>query len=183
MQGTGSSTKSLIMKIFFRYYVCHYGPVGNYIGQQIYQPGGPCSSCPRGTRCSGSYAGLCRSSYGSQGNYTVTRYTEGVANNRVARVVSSNKEYIQLRSYETENIPQRAYNNVIAPKTSLKRKENAPQSKYNTENKPQSNYYSSAERKYVPTTKQTTTSRQQNYSRSRPSPCTNIVCTIINIFS
>jgi len=166
-----------------RYYVCHYGPVGNYIGQQIYQPGSPCSSCPRGTACSGSYAGLCRSSYGSQGNFTVTRNTGDVTNNRVARLFSSNTEYIQQRTYDTENVPQRAYNTGIVPKTSLKRKENTPQSKYYTEDKPQRNYYSSAGRKYAPTTKQTATSRQQNYSGQRPGPCTNIVCTIINIFT
>jgi len=55
-----------------RYYVCHYGPVGNFIGQQIYQPGRPCSSCPGGASCSASYSGLCTSVQGSQRNYTST---------------------------------------------------------------------------------------------------------------
>jgi len=42
------------------YVVCNYAKAGNYIGQQVYQVGAPCSSCPEGTSCNAD--GLCASS-------------------------------------------------------------------------------------------------------------------------
>ena len=39
-----------------RYYACHYGPGGNFVGQNIYSPGSPCSKC----QCSSQYPGLCQ---------------------------------------------------------------------------------------------------------------------------
>ena len=58
-----------VNKTCFRYYACHYGPVGNYIGQQIYSPGSPCSRCPYQTQCSNTFQGLCQDN-----NYQKTNF-------------------------------------------------------------------------------------------------------------
>ena len=42
-----------------RYYACHYGPGGNYVGRRMYSPGPPCSLC---SLCSSQYQGLCQHS-------------------------------------------------------------------------------------------------------------------------
>merc|ERR1712106_43231 len=39
--------------------VCNYGKAGNSIGQQVYQTGAACSSCPRGSFCSQQNPSLC----------------------------------------------------------------------------------------------------------------------------
>ncbi|XP_066974757.1 uncharacterized protein [Macrobrachium rosenbergii] len=40
-------------------YTCNYGPGGNILSSEMYQPGDPCSACPGGTACSARYPGLC----------------------------------------------------------------------------------------------------------------------------
>merc|ERR1719458_971268 len=40
-----------------KYYVCNYGPAGNWLRQRVYSGGSPCSKCPAGSTCNG---GLCR---------------------------------------------------------------------------------------------------------------------------
>ena len=40
-----------------QYYVCNYGPAGNYNGRPVYQGGATCSACPEGTSCTAR--GLC----------------------------------------------------------------------------------------------------------------------------
>ncbi|GAB6023013.1 hypothetical protein CHUAL_007103 [Chamberlinius hualienensis] len=42
---------------YTKFYVCNYGPSGNFIGESVYQVGAPCSLCPNG--CSRNYPGLC----------------------------------------------------------------------------------------------------------------------------
>ena len=42
-----------------QYYVCNYGPAGNYFGQEVYRGGQTCANCPA-TQCElGPGAGLC----------------------------------------------------------------------------------------------------------------------------
>ncbi|GAB6019048.1 hypothetical protein CHUAL_000675 [Chamberlinius hualienensis] len=41
------------------YYVCNYGPAGNYIGLDIYKIGKPASDCPDKKSASKNYSGLC----------------------------------------------------------------------------------------------------------------------------
>ncbi|VDO95170.1 unnamed protein product [Heligmosomoides polygyrus] len=38
--------------------VCHYGPGGNVVDELIYNQGEPCTRCPDGTSCNGTFA-LC----------------------------------------------------------------------------------------------------------------------------
>ena len=64
-----SEMQKYLNKTCFRYYACHYGPVGNYIGQQIYSPGSPCSRCPYQTQCSNSYQGLCHDNNNQKTNF------------------------------------------------------------------------------------------------------------------
>ncbi|KAJ9576854.1 hypothetical protein L9F63_006572 [Diploptera punctata] len=33
------------------FFVCNYGPSGNYLNKKIYETGKPCSKCPQGTKC------------------------------------------------------------------------------------------------------------------------------------
>ena len=40
-----------------QYYVCNYGPAGNYNGEVVYTGGATCSQCPPGTSCNDK--GLC----------------------------------------------------------------------------------------------------------------------------
>ena len=40
-----------------KYYVCNYGPAGNWLQQRVYSGGRACSKCPAGSRCN---QGLCR---------------------------------------------------------------------------------------------------------------------------
>ncbi|XP_064087635.1 uncharacterized protein LOC135202264 [Macrobrachium nipponense] len=40
-------------------YTCNYGPGGNILSSEMYQPGDPCSACPKDTACSARYPGLC----------------------------------------------------------------------------------------------------------------------------
>lgn len=52
-------------KTNFRYYtlyVCNYGPMGNIQGTTHYMVGDPCSRCPKNTKCSKEFPGLCKSS-------------------------------------------------------------------------------------------------------------------------
>ena len=44
------------------YYLCNYGPAGNFIGRSMLTTGQPCSQCPAGTVCND---GLC--SFGESG--------------------------------------------------------------------------------------------------------------------
>jgi len=46
-------------KWFSTLYTCNYGPNGNFIRGQMYKQGRGCSSCPRGTKCSKEFPGLC----------------------------------------------------------------------------------------------------------------------------
>ena len=46
-----------------QYYVCNYGPAGNYNGRPVYRGGAPCSACPSGTSC--TERGLCARSMSS----------------------------------------------------------------------------------------------------------------------
>merc|ERR1712106_1249824 len=40
-----------------KYYVCNYGPAGNWLRQKVFSAGSPCSKCPAGSTCNN---GLCR---------------------------------------------------------------------------------------------------------------------------
>ncbi|XP_047739148.1 uncharacterized protein LOC108672202 [Hyalella azteca] len=40
-------------------YTCNYGPAGNIIANPMYTIARACSKCPRGSRCSAVYSGLC----------------------------------------------------------------------------------------------------------------------------
>jgi len=150
-----------------RYYVCHYGPVGNFIGQQIYQPGRPCSSCPGGASCSASYSGLCTSVQGSQRNYTssntaiiIPRSEESII--RAPRVISSKKS-------RTANI----VNARVSPKVT---KTINPNYVIKTNMEAQRRYYEK------PKPKTNRYRRPQSFSRRR-TPCTTFLCRITNIFS
>jgi len=80
-----------------RYYACHYGPVGNFIGQQIYSPGSPCSRCPHQTQCSNSYSGLCQEN-NQRTNFRITK-VEKIKN--------------EIGNYSTRILPNR---NSISPR-------------------------------------------------------------------
>ena len=156
-----------MLNIFFRYYVCHYGPVGNYIGQQIYKPGRPCSSCPLLTSCSTSYAGLCSGSEGSQRNYT-SSYNEArprieTTISRVPRVISdSNSRSLNKVNIRTETKMKSSLQPRFEAQTINVQNKNVKNSR------PQSNRY----RKPI------------RYSRQRQrSQCSNILCRIANLFS
>merc|ERR1712130_918442 len=73
-----------------RYYACHYGPVGNYIGQQIYSPGSPCSRCPYQTQCSNTFQGLCQDN-----NYRKTNF----------RIAENDKNEYRIYNYSTRISP------------------------------------------------------------------------------
>ncbi|XP_067134571.1 cysteine-rich venom protein-like [Centruroides vittatus] len=42
-------------------YTCNYGPAGNLVGSEAYKVGSQCSACPKNTKCSDTYQGLCKS--------------------------------------------------------------------------------------------------------------------------
>ena len=46
-------------KWFAKLYTCNYAPAGNFINGQMYKVGKPCTSCPKGQKCSNEYPGLC----------------------------------------------------------------------------------------------------------------------------
>lgn len=41
------------------YYVCNYGPAGNFAGKEVYKMGPACSQCPVQSVCSTQYPNLC----------------------------------------------------------------------------------------------------------------------------
>ena len=41
------------------YYVCNYGPAGNFAGKEVYKMGPACSQCPAQSVCSTQYPNLC----------------------------------------------------------------------------------------------------------------------------
>ncbi|XP_050516693.1 peptidase inhibitor 16-like [Diabrotica virgifera virgifera] len=41
------------------YIVCNYGPMGNMIGETVYERGEPCSKCPYGVACNVEFPALC----------------------------------------------------------------------------------------------------------------------------
>ena len=93
---------------FFRYYVCHYGPVGNYIGQKIYKPGAPCGSCPFGTSCSFEYPGLCETNFsnGTQTGGESKRYRENGISTLDNEIYSSRRSDLTKGRQQTlTNIP------------------------------------------------------------------------------
>ena len=53
-----------------QYYVCNYGPGGNYLGEPIYRGGETCSRCPSGTHC--TKQGLCSRNQDFASSSTVT---------------------------------------------------------------------------------------------------------------
>jgi len=65
-EGYGSNTR-----YDSSYYVCNYGPAGNWLRQKVYSAGSPCSKCPAGSTCNN---GLCRdqSPSGGSGGYSTT---------------------------------------------------------------------------------------------------------------
>lgn len=41
------------------YYVCNYGPAGNFAGKEVYKTGPGCSQCPTQSVCSTQFPNLC----------------------------------------------------------------------------------------------------------------------------
>uniref|UniRef100_A0A1E1WVY9 Putative cysteine-rich protein n=1 Tax=Tityus obscurus TaxID=1221240 RepID=A0A1E1WVY9_TITOB len=56
--GVAGYVKNGVKKVL---YTCNYGPAGNLIRSEAYQVGTPCSACPKNTKCSSKYPGLCSS--------------------------------------------------------------------------------------------------------------------------
>ena len=158
----------IINSVILRYYVCHYGPVGNYIGQQIYQPGRPCSSCPRYTSCSASYSGLCSGNQVAAGNYT--KYSSNArprietSIKRVPRIRTDSNILVSssINSRIDQNIPR-----IISQHRNVAQPRNVPATRNLEKSRIQSNSYR----------------RPRTYSRSQYSPCRNILCRIANFFA
>jgi len=152
-----------------RYYVCNYGPGGNFVGRKMYQPGRACSACPRSTSCSSSYPGLCSSNPFQTrprivNNSPITRNTY-VAENNIIPVSS--------------NIPRS--NPISRPVTnnlSTRREPRLSDSRFSPRQGQVSQRRGSRPRQASPA------QNKRNTNRRRPtySPCRNIWCNLARLF-
>ena len=89
-------------------YVCNYGPAGNYINENIYLIGQPCSQCPPTTKCSTTYQGLCSALDANQTGFT-NIVADNINYNTIQRILKYHNEIRQrLASGHQEDFPKAA---------------------------------------------------------------------------
>ena len=149
--------------LFLRFYVCNYGPGGNFVGRKMYQPGRACSACPGSSTCSSSYPGLCSPS------------------SSVSPVFSSQISSRSISSTNTtSNIIPRG--NVIRSKVSTRREPRLSDTRFS----PRSGVVVGNNRQLLGNNRQLQTRPYRNIrprnNRRPASSCRNILCTLARLF-
>jgi len=138
-----------------RFYVCNYGPGGNFVGRKMYQPGRACSACPGS--CSTSYPGLCSP-------------TSFLTNEISQTKVTLNNDVFNFDIPVNNNIISNSV--IVRPNTSLA-----------IRREPRKDTSRFASRSGVPARVRPQRRPQSLPRRSRrPVSCRNILCTIARLF-
>jgi len=161
-----------------RFYVCNYGPGGNFVGRKMYQPGRACSSCPRSSTCSSSYPGLC-----STNSFTTSSVPRSISSrviNQPTRVINQqSSRFISSNNATSNAVRNNIQSNIINTR---------PASSVSTRREPRIADNRFSPRQGVITQGQVARPRPVRPSRNirnrrqRRPACKNILCTLARLF-